>query len=73
MEMRNNRKIRSALTDTGMKYWELAKLLKISDGTLCRRLREEMPDKEQDRIVDLIRKEMISNEKCTNKNSNGRT
>ena len=50
-----NLKIREALKETGLKYWELAKLLGISDGTLCRRLREELPEEEQRRIIDMIR------------------
>ena len=52
----NNSKIRNALKETGVKYWELARLLGISDGTLCRRLRDELPADEQDRIVELIRR-----------------
>ena len=51
----NNSKIREELRKTGVKYWELARLMRISDGTLCRRLRDELPEEEQDRIIDLIR------------------
>lgn len=51
----NNKKIRKALKDTGVKYWELARLMGISDATLCRRLRDEIPAEEQDKIVKLIR------------------
>ena len=39
---------------TGIKYWQVARLLGISQATLCRRLRDELPDEEQQRIVDLI-------------------
>lgn len=51
-----NKKIRAELKKTGLKYWELARLLGVSDATLCRRLRDEIPEDEQDRIVELIRK-----------------
>lgn len=50
----NNKKIRKALKETGVKYWELARIMGISDGTLCRRLRDEIPAEEQDKIVKLI-------------------
>ena len=51
----NNKKIRKALKETGVKYWELARIMGISDATLCRRLRDEIPAEEQDKIVKLIR------------------
>lgn len=51
----NNQKIRDELKESGVKYWELARLLGVSDATLCRRLRDELPAEEQDRIVKLIR------------------
>ena len=50
-----NIKIRKALKETGVRYWELARILGISDGTLCRRLRDELPAEEQEEIVKLIR------------------
>ena len=50
----NNIKIRTALTKNGVKYWELAKILGFSDATLSRKLRDELPDSEQDRICRLI-------------------
>lgn len=51
----NNIKIRVELTKSGVKYWELARLLGISVPTLNRRLRDELPAEEQDRIIELIR------------------
>ena len=51
----NNIKIRIELTKSGVKYWELARIMEISDATLCRRLRDEIPAEEQDKIVKLIR------------------
>lgn len=50
----NNLKIRFKLTENGMKYYELDKILGISEPTRCRMLRNEMPAEEQDRICELI-------------------
>ena len=50
----NNLKIRFKLTETGLKYYELDKILGISEPTRCRMLRQELPENEQDRICKLI-------------------
>lgn len=54
--MLNNQKIRFALLENNMKQWELADLMGISEAVLSRRLRKELPEEEQERIVALIRK-----------------
>ena len=51
----NNVKIRNELKNSGVKYWELARIMGISDATLCRRLRDEIPAEEQAHICELIR------------------
>lgn len=51
-----NVRIKIALTENDMKQWQLAKLLGIHEGSLSRKFREELPEEEQDKIVDLIRK-----------------
>lgn len=56
----NNLKIRFKLTEKGMKYYELDKILGISEPTRCRMLRNELPESEQDRICKLI-DEYVSN------------
>lgn len=53
--MPNNTIIRRALFDAGMRQWQLAELLGITEFTLSRKLRHELPEEEQIRIVDLIR------------------
>lgn len=53
--MKNNKKIREELKKHGMKQWELAKLMGVSEGTLCRRLREELPEDQQTAIIDKIK------------------
>ncbi len=60
-----NLKIRIKLTEMGMKYYELDKLLGISEPTRCRMLRNELPEDEQDRICKLI-DQYVKNGGCTN-------
>ena len=50
----NNLKIRIKMTEKGMKYYELDKILGVSEPTRCRMLRNELPEEEQDRICKLI-------------------
>ncbi len=50
-----NAKIKIAMTEVGLHQWEVARLLGIHEGSLSRRLRDELPAEEQDRIVELIR------------------
>lgn len=50
----NNLAIRSKLMETGKAYYWLAGIMGISDNTLFRRLREELPADEQNRILKLI-------------------
>ncbi len=49
-----NIKIREALKNANMKHWELAELMGISHYTLSVRLRKELPEAEQERIIALI-------------------
>ena len=50
-----NEQIRKALKAAGMKQWQLAELMEISEQTICRKLRKELPQAEQERIIELIR------------------
>lgn len=49
-----NKVIREALTAAGMKQWQLADLLGISEPTLTRWLRHELPQEKQAEIVAVI-------------------
>ena len=49
-----NKRIRKKMIDSGLKQWELAKLMGISEATMYRKLREELSEAEQDRIIKLI-------------------
>ena len=51
----NNLKVRQALLKAGIKNYELAEMMGISEWTLSRRLRKELPKEERDRILELIR------------------
>ena len=46
--------IRKALTDVNMRQWELADLLGISEATLSRRLRKELPEDIQKKYIAII-------------------
>lgn len=51
-----NQRIREALKEAGLYQWELAKIMGIGETTISRYLRVEMPEEEQDKIIELIRK-----------------
>ena len=50
----NNPKIRIKLMENNMRYYELDRILGISEPTRCRMLRNELPVEEQERICKLI-------------------
>ncbi len=50
----NNKRIRMRMLEVDLKQWELAKLMGVSEPTLSKRLRKELPEEEQDRIINLI-------------------
>ena len=49
-----NSKVRIKMIESGIKQWELAKLLGVSESALSRKFRNELPEEEQDRICELI-------------------
>ncbi len=49
-----NKIIRVSMIEAGLKQWELAKLLGVSESVLSRKLREELPLTEQEEIVAII-------------------
>ncbi len=50
----NNMKIRIKLMEHNKRLWWLARILETSEATLSRRLRVELPEDEQERIIQLI-------------------
>lgn len=51
----NNLEIRQAMKERRMFNYELAELMGISEFTLSRKLRNELPQEEKERILNLIR------------------
>ena len=50
-----NMKIRQALLEVSMKNYQLAEIMGISEFTLSRKLRNELPKEEQERIISIIK------------------
>ena len=50
-----NMKIRVAMLEASLPQWKLAVLLGMHEGSLSRKMRYEMTEEEQDRIVKLIK------------------
>ena len=49
-----NFRIRLAAREAGIHHWEIAETLGISEGAFCRRMRHELPEAEQTRILNII-------------------
>ena len=49
-----NQSIRIALIQNDVRLYELAAALHVSEATMSRKMREEMPEEEQKRIVNVI-------------------
>jgi len=52
-----NKDIRTAIKNTGLHQWQVADRLSISENTMSRKLRKELPEEEKKRIYDAIRDE----------------
>lgn len=52
--MRANLDIRAAAKSAGVKLWEIADKLGITDSHFSRKLRHELPQAEKDRIFSII-------------------
>ena len=46
--------VKIKLLEVGMKQWQLARLMGISESQLSRKLRMELPQEEQERIIQII-------------------
>lgn len=55
MTRKKNMRVRDALKKYDFTQWQLADLLGISVDTMCRRMRHELPEEEQDRYIALIK------------------
>ena len=57
--MAKNKRIRLKLAEYELTQYDLSKLLGVSEMTVYRKLREELPEAEQDRIISLIESGVI--------------
>lgn len=55
MMKRTNEKIKKALEDKRLCQWELADMLGVSESTVTRLLRHELPEEKKKEILDLIK------------------
>lgn len=49
-----NSDIRSRAKTKGVRLWEIAEFLKVSDPTMTRMLRRELPNEEKQRFLSII-------------------
>ena len=52
--MIRNAEIRDMALKSGIKLWEIANALSLTDGNFSRKLRKELPDEEKQRIFGII-------------------
>lgn len=50
----HNKTIRQLAKEKNVKLWQIADALGINDGNLSRKLRKELPQEEQKRIISII-------------------
>ena len=50
----NNKEIRSAAKNAGVRLWEVAAAYGINDGNFSRKLRQELPREEKEKILAII-------------------
>lgn len=50
----HNVQIRSAAAASGIKLWQIADILRITDATFSRKLRKELPQEEKQRVLEAI-------------------
>lgn len=51
-----NQDIRAAAVAAGVKLWQVADVLGITDSSFSRKLRKELPPEEKERIFSIIQK-----------------
>jgi len=54
--MRSNEEIRRAIGAAGLKQYQVASALGMLDGNFSRKLRDELPQKEKERILQVIKR-----------------
>ena len=49
-----NLDVRNMISDSSLKYWEIAEKLGVTDSTFSRKLRKEFSEKEKTKIIEII-------------------
>lgn len=49
-----NKEIREAAKCAGVRLWQVADIIGISDSHFSRKLRHELPDEDREKIMDII-------------------
>ena len=49
-----NRELRNAIKESGIKHWQIADALKITEGTFCKMLRYELKPTEREMILQTV-------------------
>lgn len=52
----NNNDIRRKAASEGIRLWQIAEVLKITDSSFSRKLRKELPQEEKEKIFSIIQK-----------------
>lgn len=52
--MKNNMEIRNKAKSCGIRLWEIAAKLGINDGNFSRKLRQELPQEEKEKMLAII-------------------
>ena len=52
----SNQKIRSEAKKNGVRLWQICEILEISEATMTRKLRHELPAEEKEKILSIIEK-----------------
>lgn len=52
--MLSNNEVREKAKEQGVRLWEVAEVLNISEPTMTRKLRKELPTAEKERILSII-------------------
>lgn len=51
-----NQRIKLAAAGAGVRLWEIAAELGVTDSTFSRRLRKELPEQEKEQILSIIKR-----------------
>jgi len=60
----NNLEIRQKAKEKGVLLWEVADALKISEATMTRELRKELPPEEKSQLLNIIEKLAKEKDRC---------